>query len=269
MQYSDLEIKQAYLGTVSGMFQVPSANDPTATIQGDDWSIGFTFGLLWKPIEGTSIGVGYRSRMNNTLEGSYKVDSRPNLTRSVQADFDLPEIITVSLHQSLTPKMRILGTFEWTNWSILETVNVIDKATGTVLQSPTIGLVGDTSPVQFEANWDDGYFLSGGLEYDYSDQLTVRGGVAYEWSPVQKATQRLLAVPDADRLWLSAGATYKFSEQTSFDLAYTHIFVDDSDILYSNGFSATSEGSVDIISVSYKTKWGADGPFGLLSGLNN
>jgi long-chain fatty acid transport protein len=128
---------------------------------------------------------------------------------------------------------------------------------------------GGTIPLSIEANWDDGYFLSGGLEYDYSDKLTVRGGVAYEWSPVQEASQRLITVPDADRVWLSVGATYKYSEATSFDFAYTHIFVEDGDIIRPSGFTGESESSVDIIGVSMKTKWGADGPLGLLKGFNN
>ncbi len=112
-----------------------------------------------------------------------------------------------------------------------------------------------------EANWEDGYFLSGGLEYDYSDKLTIRGGVAYEWSPIQEAEQRLAYVPDSDRVWLSAGATYKWNEQTSIDLAYTHIFVEDSDInRVTTTYQGDVESSVDIIGVSVKTKWGKDGP---------
>jgi long-chain fatty acid transport protein len=262
VMYSDLNLRQtAFTGFIP--------NDPIAEIDANDWSFGFTLGLMWKPMAGTSIGVGYRSRMENTLEGDLYVPGAG--VTPIEADLDLPEMITVSLRQDIAPNMRLLGTFEWTNWSVLQTVTVINQTTGTPFPTGNVATagVGGTIPLSIEANWDDGYFLSGGLEYDYSDKLTVRGGVAYEWSPVQEASQRLITVPDADRVWLSVGATYKYSEATSFDFAYTHIFVEDGDIIRPSGFTGESESSVDIIGVSMKTKWGADGPLGLLKGFNN
>lgn len=258
VQYAELELYQAAVTPAT-----PNPLDPTAVVEGDDIGIGFTAGLLWRPMQGTSIGVGYRSRVDNTLEGFLRVNGAPFLTQPVKADFDLPDILTVSLRQDISPNMRLLGTFEWTNWSILQTVRVFNRTTGA--QVVTLG-----GPLQVEANWDDGYFLSGGLEFDWSDQLTVRGGVAHEWSPVQEASQRLVAVPDADRIWLSVGATYKWSETTSFDFAYTHIFVDDAPIMRPSGFIGNADdSSVDIIALSYKMKWGPGGPFGILNGLAN
>lgn len=258
--YTDLNLKQAaFIGS--------HPNDPTADINITDWSFGFTVGLLWRPTESTSLGVGFRSRMKNTLEGDLFV---PGLgTQLVRADLDLPEILTVSLRQNITEDIRILGTFEWTNWSVLQTVSLINRRTGAPVLTGDVANPGSFIPLTIEGNWDDGYFLSGGFEYDYSDQLTLRTGIAYEWSPIQKATQRLVTVPDADRLWLSVGATYKYNENVTFDLAYTHIFVDDGDILRPTGLVAESESSIDIIGVSMKTKWGADGPLGLLKGLSN
>ena len=57
--------------------------------------------------------------------------------------------------------------------------------------------------------------------------LTVRSGLAFEKSPIQNASERLIQVPDSDRWWASVGATYKYSEKFTFDFAYTHIFFDD------------------------------------------
>ena len=262
-QYSDLNLKQAIIAGGAAV------NDPSANVNVDDWGFGFTAGLMWRPVKGTSIGVGYRSRINNTLEGTLDVDGIPSRSQFVKADLDLPEIVTVSLRQDLTSNLRVLGTFEWTNWSILQTVNLVDKDTGAAVTTVNPGnVLAGAQPLTIEANWDDGYFLSGGFEYDYSDQLTLRTGIAYEWSPIQKATQRLVTVPDADRLWLSVGATYEYNEKVTFDVAYTHIFVDDGDILRPTGLVAESESSIDIIGVSMKTKWGADGLFGLLKGLS-
>lgn len=248
VQYSELRLDQA-----------AGPNGPSAKLKGDDWSYGFTAGLLWRPTEGTSIGIGYRSMVEVELEGGLTLPTPGFPTTPISADLDQPEIATISLRQSISERTRFLATFEWTNWSRLDVVPIVG--------SPGLAI---------EANWDDGYFLSSGLEYDYSDKLTVRAGVAYEWSPVQEPEQRLAYVPDSDRVWLSVGATYKWNEQTSIDLAYTHIFVEDGDILAESpapgmlpDYRGEADSSVDIIGVSVKTKWGKDGPLGLLKGFNH
>jgi long-chain fatty acid transport protein len=95
--------------------------------------------------------------------------------------------------------------------------------------------------------------------------VTLRTGVAYEISPIQNASERLLQLPDADRWWASLGGTYKWTETTSFDFGYTHIFVEDAAIDRFPSSTNTSfnflrltgsaESSVDIISAGLKTKW--------------
>ncbi len=49
-------------------------------------------------------------------------------------------------------------------------------------------------------------------------------GAAYEKSPVTDQV-RIPTLPDNDRFWLSAGATYKWSPKITLDFAYSHIFV--------------------------------------------
>jgi long-chain fatty acid transport protein len=53
--------------------------------------------------------------------------------------------------------------------------------------------------------------------------LLVRGGVAYDQTPVPDAF-RTAALPDADRYWLSFGGTYQVNQVISIDVGYTHIF---------------------------------------------
>ena len=81
---------------------------------------------------------------------------------------------------------------------------------------------------------------------------------AFEKSPIQEASERTLRVPDADRIWASLGATYKWSEKISFDFAYTHIWVDDAPIdRTESGLRFVGEGktSIDIVSASLKMKY--------------
>ena len=103
--------------------------------------------------------------------------------------------------------------------------------------------------------WDDGWFFSAGLEHKYSDQLTLRGGLAYEISPIQTAEGRTVRVPDADRFWLSVGASYKYSEWTTIDASYAHVFVEDAKTIQGGGaLVGEVESSVNLLSIGVRSK---------------
>lgn len=241
-------------------FATGTPGGPSTSFTGEDISFGGTAGLVWTPGPGTSIGVGYRSKVPHTFDGLFSSFAFVPVGPAVavipfalpaKADLDLPEIVTVSFNQAVAPNMRLLGTFEWTNWSRLKELSVISTQTGAEIATIPVG-------------WDDGYFVSLGGEFDYSKNITLRVGAAYEWSPVNTPTQRIVNLPDTDRVWVSAGATYKWSEAISLDLSYTHIFFEDGDIdrtsLANHRFLGEVENATDIIGVSFKMKW--DGPQG-------
>jgi long-chain fatty acid transport protein len=215
----------------------------------DDVGVGFTLGILLQPTQSTSIGLGFRSKIKQELEGKAYIGGSL-ISQNVKADLETPEIVTLSISQAISHDVRLLGTVEWTNWSRLSVVDVT-------------GLLPPPAGAAVVANWDDGWFFSAGLEYDYSPALTLRGGIAYEISPIQDATQRLLPLPDTDRVWLSAGASYQYSETTSFDFGYSHVFFEDGDIdrgLLADPkeegprFTADVENSANIFSVGMKSK---------------
>jgi len=123
--------------------------------------------------------------------------------------------------------------------------------------------VGDTVSLE-HLNYEDGWFFSLGGEYQWSSQLLLRTGLAYEISPIRNAQDRGLRIPDNDRIWASVGATYDLSDTMSLDFAYTHIFVDEGKIDRAAAafpdapfaLEADVEQSVDIISASFKMKLG-------------
>lgn len=252
-QYADGKLKFA-TGTPLG---------PTTGFEGDDWAFGGTAGILIQPSPATSIGLGYRSQLTHTLEGDLVTQPSPftagnRLRTSAEADINLPDIVTLSMRQAVSSNMRLMGTVEWSNWSRFEQLTVVTKSAG-----PTI-FAGPATPANsavatIPAGWDDGWFFSLGGEYDYGNNLTLRAGVAYEISPVRNASQRILGIPDSDRVWLSLGATTKITESITIDLAYTHIFLEDGDFartsLAGNTVTGSVDASTDIVSVSMKTKW--------------
>ncbi len=233
VQYADVRLKYA----------AETPNDPNSFFRGDDVAFGATAGILYQPSAGTSIGLGWRSQMTHTLDGDAGVVGVGK--GSAKAELKLPDIVTLSLTQAVAPDVRLMGTVEWTNWSRFRELRVDSAGPDLVVHT----------------NWDDGWFFALGAEYDYSPLLTLRAGVAYEISPADSPDQLLVAVPDADRIWLSAGAAYKWSDSVTVNLAYSHVFIDDGDFDRTatanlNRVAGEIESSADIISVGLKMNWG-------------
>lgn len=245
--YFDAKLTNAQLLSAAPPF--PTGN---AVVNGDDISYGFSLGVLFTVVPGTTIGIGYRSAMNNTLEGLTNLSTISGLnlaTLSTTAGLTLPDQITGSFRSQIAPQWTISGTVEWTNWSNLQEL-VIDSSSGT--------------PSVLNLQWQDGWFFSGGVEYQWTPQLAVRAGLAYEISPVtdQYRTPRL---PDSDRIWASVGLTYAWTPNLSLDFAYTHIFGQSGDItLFPNELGNAARGTlvaevnnayVDIVSVGVRYRF--------------
>ena len=242
LQVQYLEIKAFKTATGFG-----SPN--TTNLTGDDIGLGYTLGINLTPAPGTSIGLGFRSSIRHDLEGDFKV---PGAVAGITADLELPEKLTLGIRQDLAPGIRAHATVEWTNWSRLGVIPIDGSAAIT--------------PIALDFQWDDGWYFALGGEYDYSDKLTLRTGFGYEISPIQDPSQRLVQLPDNDRYWLSAGASYELGDfmgllkDANVDVAYSHIFVEDGDFSRgpSNGaavtFTGSTEGAVDIISIGIRSK---------------
>lgn len=242
-----------------------------STIDGDDFDVGFMLGINFSPVESTSIGLGFRSSVKHSLEGDTTIDVSPgaaallglgSITKApTRTEIELPEKLTFSFRQSLSSRTRLLGTADWVNWSRFGTIPaVLEGPLGLGPLAPAIPSGSTIANLSFE--WEDGWFFALGGEYDWSPNLTLRTGLSYEISPVQTAATRLVQVPDSDQIWLSFGATYKVSPNSSIDFAYSHIFYE-KDARFSRFPSSTlvqspspligtADINTDVISFSWK-----------------
>jgi len=231
----------------------PSLTAPNAAVDGDDTAFGFTAGVNFMPSTATSIGLGYRSAVSHKLSGTLTATSAPSLSDTVTAKTTLPEIVTLSARQSVTPNLRLDGTVEWTHWSDLQKLDVSCTTAGL----PFCAAPGAV-PLSLPFNWHDSWMFALGGEYDVSKALTVRSGLAYELSPVQNPNERTPRLPDQNRLWLSGGASYMLNNSFSFDFAYSHFWGLGGDINYTTATTGTLianvSSSVDIVSASLKFK---------------
>jgi long-chain fatty acid transport protein len=229
-----LQIEYLKIRLNHGSFAPPPLPVPLVagrSFEADDWGVGATAGVLWQPLPGTSIGIGYRSAVGLDVEGPFRRDtalsSGPAVSTEAEAGLTLPEEVTFSFRQAVGPSWAVLGTVEWKNWSRLGDVAATGSGCGPTGVCEVLNL-----------NFRDGWFFSVGAEYAYSPTLLLRGGVAYEMSPIEDSTRDIL-LPDSDRIFLSAGASYKYSDQIILDVGYTHIFFDDAPFCIGSGGGST------------------------------
>jgi long-chain fatty acid transport protein len=224
-----------------------AAGSSRTELEADDWGFGVTAGALIEPWTGTTIGVGFRSSVRHEVEGHGKISAAVGTVfrDDARAEVETPESIGVSIHQAITDRLSIAGTVEWTNWSRFDELRVTFDS----------GLAPDSVT---EENWVDSYFYSLGVNYQLTPKLLLRGGVAYDETPIRNK-YRTARLPDEDRLWVAGGFTYSFNEWASVDLGYAHLFVKDSDIRETmeltpnpapvGTLQGTYENSVDLLAI--------------------
>jgi long-chain fatty acid transport protein len=260
-----VQIQYASASFTQGIPGAPGLSNQ-AGVSGKGYGYGFTAGATLTPTPFTSIGLGYRSGINQKINGTLVVPTAfiPVTTAgSVNTTFNMPDVVSLGVRQKLGPQWTAMATVEWTNWS--------RAGTSAILQPNGAPATLGVTPIVIPFQYKDGWFYSLGAEYQWSPALALRAGVGYEVSPVTD-TVRGPAIPDADRTWLSIGGTYKYSAKVSFDLAYSHVFVKNAPVNITNAsnpffaigggttYTGNVSSSLDIVSIALKYRWDDPAP---------
>jgi long-chain fatty acid transport protein len=125
----------------------------------------------------------------------------------------MPDMILAGARWNLDGRWTALAELDWTNWTQFKNLTVM-------AQNPA-------QPADVtQANWHSTIFASLGLEYLLDDSWKLRGGLGYDESPVPDAT-RNPRIPDADRVWLAAGAAYQLTPSSSLNFSVGELFNSD------------------------------------------
>ena len=201
-----LQYAKAELGMGMGPMQ--------ANVKGDSWAWGWNVGMMFQPVETVRVGLAYRSHIAHNADGHTTLDinGMGSLTSDMKVRIKTPDTITLSATWEATDALRLSGTARWSKWSNFHSLDVqnLDLA-GTQFSSTVV-----------ENNWDDTWFFSVGADYKLNGQWTIRGGVAYDQGPVENQ-YRMAVIPDTDRVWFSGGASYKYTDNLTFDFGATYI----------------------------------------------
>jgi long-chain fatty acid transport protein len=146
------------------------------------------------------IGAALAPAVNNVLSNG-----------GVTADIEVPSISNISFYSRINPKWDVMADVQFTNWSTIQNLTFV-RTTGAVLSS---------TPENFKDVWR----VSAGASYYLDDKWKLRGGIAWDQSPVQDA-ERTPRLPDSNRFWLATGAQYAWSKDLKFDLGIAYIWTD-------------------------------------------
>ena len=238
--------------------QTPGTADGFVELTGDnfeDIAVGFNLGLLYSLSEATTLGFSYRSEVEIDVEGdaNFTVPSAATLVFSsgqfidtgLTAGITLPSSLSVSVSHK-QDKLNYLADITWTGWSSFDELRI-------KFQNPN-----QSDGVTTE-DWDDSLRYSIGLDYQYSENLQLRTGLAIDQTPVPSPERRTPRLPGNDRTWVSFGMSYSIDSEFSVDVGYSHLMIDDAEVnntLESEGSNnvkatliGTYEASVDILSV--------------------
>jgi long-chain fatty acid transport protein len=222
------------------------APETDVEIKGHDWGYGFNLGAIYQATADTRIGMAYRSKVKQELEGKAKFGAPlAAATTDVTAKVDLPENFSVSAFSKLNDTWDLMGDVTWTRWSRFEELRVLRNNGTTLTFTPE--------------NWENTMRYSLGVNYHYNDAIKLRAGLAYDEEAI-KDEFRTARIPGNDRKWLSLGASYQMSPASKFDVGYSHLFISDAKIDDDQTSPADGrngrirgdfEGSVDILSLQY------------------
>ena len=267
--YMDAEITNAVdFGTICetglggcGIGATSQKNDGFARVIGDDWGFGWNAGALFQINNATRLALAYRSAVHQKLKGNAYFSGipaafvlSPALTAgfangSVSAKLTTPDSASASLFHQINAQWDVMADLTWTHWSVFQDQTVI--RTSGVLAGRTLSSV--------PQNWDNTIRASLGTNFRYTNAFKLRAGFAYDQSPVSLEF-RTPRTPNTDRFWLSVGANYRFTPNSSIDVGYTYIFVNDASLDKTTDTSIPSLrdtvkgsyiGNVNIISVQF------------------
>jgi len=244
VQHASAELTRAVdfgsiVNVASGNVVATSATpDGMSKVEGDDLSYGYTLSALFELSDQTRVGAHYRSRVHHELEGDLTISNVPALVAGnaafasgkASAELITPDSAHLGVYHQVNDEVALMADVAWTNWSLFRNL-VIVRDTGVVASAK-------------EENWKDAWFYSIGGSYTPASlsDWTFNLGVAYDQSPVRDG-YRTPRVPDADRTWISAGASYRPMENLELSLGYTHIFVDSASI---NDTESTAVGAATV-----------------------
>jgi long-chain fatty acid transport protein len=177
--------------------------------------MGLDASAFYAAREDLGIGLAFRSRTHLTFNGNANFTtpdafSEKTPDQTAQTRMTLPDqfVLGTRWHRD---NVSVLGDITYTNWSVNQRTDVDFEM--------------DQTPTATQMNeWHDTVSLRAGAEWQSTKQLVARVGGYFDPSPVP-AEHLTPTAPDASRVALTAGASYRFSRAWTADAFAEHMWL--------------------------------------------
>jgi long-chain fatty acid transport protein len=172
---------------------------------------GYAFGFTIRPDERVSLGLNYRSKiLFKARNGKAVINDRPAYfpeNDAFSAVLPMPAELSVGLAVSPLENLTLAFDLNRTYWSVYESLDIDFKTK-----------LPDNS---MKKNWDDTFTYRFGMQYQFGEKLTLRGGYYYDQSPIP-ATYFSPETPSLNSDNYTFGFTYKYKKY-EFDFALLYV----------------------------------------------
>jgi len=189
--------------------------DVYAKYEGSDIAYGFTFGVLYSPMEDLDLGFSYRSQVVHKTTGDYTLSGETaaaeayaasiGTKRTADLNLAVPDIIGFGAVYKGVLDMNIYASASMTRWTKIRDINVVPESGSNVL---------------VRLDWEDVWHMGLGGDYKVNENVILRAGVGSDNSPTTD-TLRSPRSPDDNRRFFSLGGRYQ-AEGWSLDAGLLH-----------------------------------------------
>ncbi|MFL5765746.1 MAG: OmpP1/FadL family transporter [Bacteroidia bacterium] len=207
-------------------------------LEGKASGYGFNAGIYFKLNDKFSVGLDYRSQVAVKVNGGsaeFDVASAvsnyfPSTTFSTE--LKLPQVAALGFGYCPNKKLKLALDINYVGWSSYDSLRINFEENTDKLK--------DISSARM---YKDSYIFRIGAQYQLNQKWTVRLGSYYDMSPV-KAGYLTPETPDADKLGITAGASFNITKKVHVDAS----------LLYIEGKKRTDTNLETDFSGTYKSK---------------
>lgn len=209
-----------------------------ASLSGDASGMGYNAGIYFKANNKWSFGLDYRSSVKVSVDEGYASFVVPSSleeyfpTTTFSASITMPHVLSFGAGFSPTEKLSLALDVNHVGWHVYDTLAFDFADTTSKLQN-----------IRSPRMYKDAFIFRVGAQYLLKDNLTVRCGSYFDMSPVQDG-YLTPETPDANRIGLSMGASWKVAKKINLDFS----------LLYIEGMKRTDKNIETDFGGTYKTK---------------
>jgi long-chain fatty acid transport protein len=202
-----------------------SSADLTNNGYDDAFGYGVRVGYMGKITPTVTIGAAYASKINFEEFDKYKG------LFAEQGDFDIPENYNIGVAWQATPVVKLALDYQRINYSDVAAVSNVSGVafncyTGGAPNLASGNCLGQDAGAGF--GWQDMDIWKLGIEYKYSQQLTLRAGYSHTDQPIPNADVEFnILAPAVIEDHVTLGLTYTLASGNELTVAYMHGFKND------------------------------------------